>query len=481
MASPSDHARTLFSAIVPDRKDLLGIALEQLSQEHFPDREWYNLYVIFSWYHSIAGDVLTRQAVSDAIRKLPDSAESKVRLYEEIYDNLLSSKASESDFRWSLEQLKDSFAARATKAALLEAMNIAQQGIPGPKGDVIKGHEAARDRIMAQFAEIDLRAQVQEAPDGNAREEEDDILAEYAQKKAKYLSGESSGVEFGVSSIDKYLGGLQPGELDFVLGYSSSGKSSLCVQLAWNCAMAQGKNVIYVTTETLRSQIRRKLISRHSMLPQFDLPEGLNSLDLKRGTLEASLEEKLREVVRDFSSNASYGQCRIMQASENTSVSALKIGLQRLQTQTPIDLVIVDSLYILRPDERRSTEREELNDAIKKAKHLATTFNNGNGVPFVTPWQTSREHKERADRDKRYAMSAMAETAYAERYADVVISLLEPPESKRFTTLTAAIIKNRDGEQSPNLDVKVDYATSCFTDSSGFTSGDFNNLLGFKL
>ena len=481
MASPEEHARTLFSAVVPNRKDLLDTALAQLSEEHFPDRTWKNLFVLFSWYHSIAGDVLTKQAVSDAIRKLQDSDAAKVRLYEEIYDNLVSSQASESDFRWSLEQLKDSFAARATKAALLEAMNITQQGIPGPKDTVIKGHEAARDRVMAKFAEIDLRAQVQEAPDGNAREEADDILAEYADKKAKYQSGESSGIEFGIASLDKYLGGLQPGELDFILGYSSSGKSSLCVQLAWNCAMVQGKNVIYVTTETLRSQIRRKLISRHSMMPQFGLPEGLNSLELKRGTLEAPMEEKLREVVRDFSSNTSYGQCRIMQASETTSISALKIGLQRLQGQFPVDLVIVDSLYILRPDERRSTEREELNDSIKKAKHLATTFNNGNGVPFVTPWQTSREHKERADRDKRYAMAAMAETAYAERYADVVLSLLEPAESKRFTTLSAALIKNRDGEQSPNLDVKVDYATSCFTDASVSRGSDFNNLLGFAL
>jgi replicative DNA helicase len=214
-------------------------------------------------------------------------------------------------------------------------------------------------------------------------------------------------------------------------------------------------------------------------MSKFEIPDGLNSIDLKRGTLSDLEEVKLREVVQDFARSEEYGGFRIMQASESMSVSSLKVRLQALQSIKPVDLVIIDSLYILKPDERRPNSRDELNDTIQRAKNLATTFNNGKGVPIISPWQTSREHKERADRDKRYSMAAMAETAYAERYADVVVSLLEPAQTSRHTTLSAAIIKNRDGEQSPNIDIDVDYATSHFTDSGRVANMSTANLLGF--
>lgn len=484
MASSAEHARTLFSAIVPDRKDLLETALTQLSAEHFPsdgndDKTWLNMFKIFSWYYNIAGDVLTKKAVTDALTRLSSDDMGKVRLYETVYDSLEASKASESDFRWSLEQLKELYATRATKVALVEAMQVLSSGIEGPQGAEIKGHAACRDRVLAKFGEIDMRQTIQEAPDGDARDEESDILEDYSRKKEIHLSGDSAGTDFGIPGLDKYLGGLQPGELDFILGYSSSGKTSLSVQLAWWAAFMQKKNVIYVTTETLRSQVRRKTISRHSKLEKFGLEDGLNSLDLKRGTLSSLEEDKLREVVHDFAHGDKYGQFRIMQASEGMSISNLKVRLQSLQARRPIDLVIIDALYILSSDIKRTVPRDALNDSIEKAKILATTFDNGNGIPIITPWQTSREHKERADRDRRYSMAAMAETAYAERYADIVVSLLEPSQVQRKTTLSCAVIKNRDGEQSPNFDIDVDYATSHFTDHGRAQALSTNNLLAF--
>lgn len=479
MASAAENARTLFAAIVPDRRDLLEKAISDLSPEHFHDETWKNMFIVFKWYYEIAGDVLTKKALSDALIKLPSSDTGKVRTYEAIYDGLESQSASEADFRWSLEQIKDKYAHNATRDELLEAMQVLQHGIQGPKGDEIKGHAAARERLLAKFGQIDLRLNVQEAPDGDARDEEDDILKDYEDKKAIHLSGASPGIETGVPSLDKYVGGFQPGELDFVLGYSSSGKTSLCVQIAWWASIMQKMNIVYVTTETLRPQVRRKVITRHSKLSKFDIPEGLNSIDLKRGTLTPLEEDKLKYVVQDFARNEDYGGFRIMQASEGMSISSLKVRLQALQAIKPINLVIIDSLYILKSDERRPNTRDELNETIQKAKNLATTFDNGNGVPIISPWQTSREHKERADRDKRYSMAAMAETSYAERYADVVISLLEPGQTQRHTTLSAAVIKNRDGEQSPNIDIDVDYATSHFKDSGRVMEMSTTNLLGF--
>jgi replicative DNA helicase len=483
VSSASDHARTLFSAIVPDRRDLLELAVAQLGPEHFPDDRWRNMFAMFKWYYDYAGDVLTKRAVTDVIShpKMAMGDAGKVQLYQTTYESLEEQQTAEHEFRWSLEQLKDLYAQQATKIALLEAMQVLNSGIEGSKGQEIRGHVAARERVIAQLAEIDTRQTFQEAPDGDVRDEEDDILAEYETKKQISLSGGFSGVEFGIPKLDQVISGLQPGELDFVIGYSSSGKSSLCCQLAWQAAVRQGKNVVYVTTETLRGQIRRKLISRHSRLSKFGIQEGLNSLDLKNGTLTEDLEERMREVVHDFAHCEDYGKLRVMQASEAMTVTGMKVRLQAIQREFPIDLIVVDALYILKPDVRRSKEREELNEKIESAMILAKTFDNGNGVPLITPWQVSRAAKELADREKRYSMSAMAETAYAERYADVVISLLEPKETSRYTTLSCSVIKNRDGEQSSGFDIDVDYATSYFTDSGRTQQAANNALLGLGL
>lgn len=478
MASAADHSRTLFAAIVPNRRDLLETVLTQLSEEHFTDETWLHIFKIFEFYYQKTNGVATKEAVAAIVTKLSSSDMGKVRMYEAIYDSLEQREVSSADFKWALSEIKEIFEVRATKIALTEAMNVLTKGIEGPRGTEIKGATAARERIVAKFGEIDLRTVVQEAPDGDAREEEDDILAEYASKKELFVSGESPGIDTGIPSLDRYIGGFQPGELDFVLGYSSSGKSSMCVQIGWWTAFMQHKNVVYVTTETLRNQIRRKAICRHSKLSKFGIDDGLNSLDLKLGRLNDRQEAQLREVVHDFAHGDNYGKFRLMQATESMTLSTLNIKLQAIQREYPIDLLIIDALYLLKPEEKRSKEREELNGMIQKVKNLATSFDNGNGLPIITPWQTSREHKERADRDKRYSMAAMAETSYAERYADVVLSLLEPQQVQRHTTLTCALIKCRDGEQSPNLEVDVDYATSSFVDSGRAQSMSTNMLIG---
>lgn len=478
MSSSSEHARTLFSAVVPDRRDLLETAMAELGPEHFPEERWRHMFSMFQWYYDIAGDILTKKAVGVAAAKL---LPGKEQLYETTYESLEELATPEHEFRWALMQLKDDHAQLATKQALLEAMQVLNTGIEDSRGNEVKGHVAARERAIAKLAEIDTRLTFQEAPDGDVRDEGDEFLAEYEAKKQLNLSGDFSGIEFGVPALDQIIGGLQPGELDFVLGYTSSGKSTLCVQLAWQAAIRQNKNVVYVTTETLRPQIRRKLISRHSRLKKFDIDEGLNSIDLKNGTLSPDLEEKLKEVVHDFRHSDDYGKLRVVQASDNMSVTGMKVRLQAIQREFPIDLVVVDALYLLKPEIRRSKEREELNERIEQAMILAKTFDNGNGVPVITPWQTSRKAKEDADREKMYTMAAMAETAYAERYADIIISLLEPKESQRYTTLSCAVLKNRDGERCSPFDMDVDYATSYFNDSGRVQQATNNALLGLGL
>lgn len=463
MTTASEHCRILLAAIVPARRDLLDRALRHLTPEHFPDQVLRNLFVMLERYGEITGAILTRAALSDMLANARADA-GKVALYEETYDLLESTSADEADFRWALEQIRELAAERATGSALTEAMEILTRGAEGEHGENLRGHSDARTHVLQRFAQIDRDLTMQESPEGDMREEGEDILADYALREQAARSGRLLGIEYGVPELDAKVNGLNNGELHLVVGYTSEGKTSLAVQLAWNAAIRQGRNVVILTTETLREQVRRRLIARHSCLEHFHLKNGLNSRDIKMGILTPEQKLKLAEVVTDFTKNPGYGRVYIVQVPRGATAGYCESKLIRIQRMFPIDLCVMDYLALLRADRRRPTNREELNDILKEAKQLATTFNDGAGIPFVSPWQVNRAARAEAEKTGFYTSAALAESAEASNSADGIVSLLAPLDNAdRFATLKMQVMKNRDGERANAFDVQVDYATSRFS------------------
>lgn len=480
----TDHCITLLAAIIPDRHDLLDRALRHLTPEqHFPDRTLANIFTMLERYAEVTGAIMTRTALADMLARARADA-GKVALYQETYDLLATTTADEADFRWSLEQIRELAAERATGAALTEAMEILTKGATAERGETLRGHADARAHTLRRFAEIDRDLSMQDAPEGDARAEADDILADYAGRKAANATGRNLGVAFGIAELDDKIGGLAGGDLALVVGYTSEGKTSLVVQLGWHAAIAQGRNVVILTTETLRRQVRRRLIARHSCLEHFAIPGGgLNSRALKNGTLTVEQETHLRAVVADFAVNPGYGRCYIAQVPRGATMGYVESKLVRVSRLFRVDLVIMDYLALLRSDRRRQSDREELGGILKEAKQLATTFNDGAGVPFVSPWQVSRMARQEAERTGFYTANALSETAEASNSADVIVSLLAPMDNEsRTATVKMQVMKNRDGEKAHSIEVGVDYATSRFaararTDSVGELFDDGNGPL----
>lgn len=486
MASPAEHAQTVLSAIIPDRRDLLERALIFLTPEHFPEPPQANLFKFLQHYSDrTGGAIIPLKYLSDQLRDRLETG--KVLQYEELWTSCAETSVPDDQFLWSMDQLREIAAERATGDAMAEAMEILRQG-KEERGEFLKGHSDARMRLLESFQEIDREITRQEAPEGDMKEEFSDLLEDYSQAKARRLSGTAVGIRTGVEELDRKVGGFQRGELVLAVGYSSDGKSSFCVQVAWSAAVEQGKNVVFLTTETLRSQIRRKLISRHSKLPQFDIPDGLNSWDLKSGTLPEDMEAKYTEVVRDLTKNPAYGHLFVAQVSRAATLASLDQRLHRIQRRFDIDLVVLDYLALLQSGTRRQSMREELSSLMKDAKLLAVNFNNGAGVPLVSPWQVNRAAREQAEAEGMYTSKALSETAEATNSSDIILSLLAPTDNtNRHTDVTMQILKNRDGETANGLTVSVDYATSTFRsrlvpglDGVGPRSGDGRVSLGFN-
>lgn len=473
MADASEHAATVLSAIVPGRRDLLDKALLRLTPAHFPEKVQANLFQLLERYAEVTAHVMTPSALEDLLRTR-DSGQAL--LYTETYSLYSAREVTDADFLWSVEQLRELAAEKATGEVITESMEILRQGKSLPSGETVKGHHDARAFLLEAFSNIDLDLTMQEAPEGDIRHEQAEILKDYADRKRDRMVGLAPGILTGVPSLDEHIGGFQNGELVLSVGYSSDGKTSLCVQIAWSAAVEQGKNVVFFTTETLRPQVRRKLLSRHSKLPLFGLPDGLDSHQLKLGTLPPQEESRLPDVVSDFTHNPAYGRLYLAQVPRHSTISSLEQRLYRIERSFQVDLVVCDYLALLKSDRKRNSDREEFNNIVKEAKQVATTFADGRGVPFLSPWQVNREKRDAAEKLGYYTTAALAETSEATNSADVILSILAPNERERHTELTGQVMKNRDGKTAQGLRIMVDYATSTFESIVGVTGRAFNGV-----
>jgi replicative DNA helicase len=461
VATASEHAQIVLSAIIPNRRDLLEKALRKLSPAHFPERVQANLFTMLQRYSDYtSGSVMPLKYLDDNLRGRAEPGQ--LQLYTESYQLYEDTHVDDAEFSWSIQQLRELAAEKATGEVITEAMEILRTGKTiGP--DTLRGHMDARQRLLESFQEIDRELTMQDAPEGDLRDEATDMMADYAERKHARERGTSGGILFGIEELDRKVGGLQAGELVLAVGYSADGKTTLCVQAAWSAAVEQGKNVVFLTTETLRPQVRRKIISRHSKLPAFQIPDGLNTRDLKAGTLNEEQESKLQQVVTDLARNPTYGRIYIAQVPRSANIASIEQRLYRIQRKFNIDFVVMDYLALLYSERRRQTTREELAAILKEAKLLAVSFDDSRGIPFMSPWQVSREARTAAENLGMYTSKALSETAEATNSADVIVSLLAPTDnSDRRADITMQVLKNRDGETANGMIVEVDYATSWF-------------------
>lgn len=466
MADAREHAVIVLSGVIPARKDLLDTMLLRLSAEHFPDRTQRTLFTMLERYADTAGTVLPFKHLDDILRTRGTPAQAA--LYTETYALYAETDVSDADFAWSLSMLVDLAAERVTGEAMAEAMTIMRTGRENDDGVMEQGHEAARAHLLAALSQIDRTVTMQEAPEGSLSDEHDDILADYAARKSAHDEGTAVGVRFGITSLDAKIGGMQPGELVIIAGFSGDGKTSLATQVAWSAAVEQGQNVLFLTTETLRPQVRRKVVARHSVLEMFALPDGLNTRDLKAGTLTPVAEAALSTVVADLTHNPAYGQIYIAQVPRGATIASIEQRMYRVQRSLHITVCVMDYLGLLASTQRRITAREELATIMREAKQVSTTFDGGRGITFISPWQVTRAARENAEKVGMYSSASLSETAEATNSADIIVSLLAPTDNtNRRAEVTMQVLKNRDGETANGLVVSADFATSAFASRTG--------------
>lgn len=466
------HGRVVLGAITAAGGSVLALdyTAARVGGEHFTDPVQRVLFTLLERYASQTGGIMSAAALSDLLRgKQPGT----VLMYEEAYAAVAARPVELHAFRHSVAQLRELAAERATAETLAAGSTILLKGLQTGDGREWHGHADAREYVQAGLAEAEQLGNTSDTPEGNVATEGDAVLGAYAQAKELRTrsAGRPVGVQFGLPTLDRYLGsGLGKG-LSLVVAGTTVGKSSLCVQAAWHNAVVEGRDVFFFTTEQHRDDVRVKIVARHSRLPKFGLPRGLDTLKILSGDLTEEEERILAWVLDDLKTGAGYGQLQTVQMPEYCTVPVWTSRAEALARRRRPELMVFDYLQLCDPSRqqsRESKEHENQSGIVKSSHRWGQTAFHGHGVALLSPWQANRSGAQALRGSGSFSIDAdMSQSSEAGRTASTVLSLSLPEDDTshgRQVPLVLTVEKNRNGARGAKFRVTADYATSWFTD-----------------
>jgi replicative DNA helicase len=183
--------------------------------------------------------------------------------------------------------------------------------------------------------------------------------------------GEVVGVPSGFRDLDEVTGGLQRSDLIILAARPSVGKTSLALSVAYNVATLHQATVGVFSLEMSREQLVQRLLS---------LDTGINTHNLRTGHIRDTELQVLMEAMGRLASTPIY-----IEDTPGLSVLEVRSKARRLQSQSGVDLVIVDYLQLMAG--RRTDNRvQEVSEISRGLKALARELN----VPVLALSQLSR-------------------------------------------------------------------------------------------
>lgn len=371
--------------------------------------------------------------------------EQKLMEYEQLLDECqeVAQGIRDGDFTYYLDRMIDSYRQTMFSEAMSEGMDSLQK----------QGFLPARDLVLTKLSSID-RGGGFYASETDLRGGVDAFIKSVSEAKVQHAAA----VRFGLPKLDDVILGLRRGDFCLIAAFAGVGKTSLCVNTAVDVAFTQFKNVVYVTTETVIDGLLRRIFSRLSRLPLFDVP--IPSSAMKAGKLTSEQNETLLKIKAHIKSDKP-GRFKVVQAPPDASLGWLRGRLLQFESSFRVDLVILDDLRNLKAASNRRSEWEEFNDLLKGAKALARTHA-GHGVPLISPYQISREgQKARQNSNSdRYTLMALSSSSEAERSPDVVIT--EIPSEDEQESMVLHVLKQRDGKTNKEVRVRAEFDFQLF-------------------
>lgn len=464
---PSDPADRFHENILAVREAGLGFSLAE-------DETLWGCVDAFEREHEHAPELTT---VTDKMR---EGGELGLGAADRLESLLATRPAWGGDFRHLIDLVRQEQKRNELAIVIKDAVTIATAGMEVGQGrnkKILRGPEAAAAYAWERMGTI---AAPPTAPGLSGTPRGADVVAEYDQTERDPHG--AVGRWTGIKQMDESLNGARVGELWLHAAYSGHLKTTLALNWAYNQAVWFHDNVLYFSLEMPFHQVRRWLLSMHTIHPKFTEARialgiqqeggpdvGLDYKKIRDGGL-APVEKRflVDYVTTDWDDPANgYGTIHVEVADPSKpdiTVDGLRGRAEGLYSKVPFGMVVVDHASLLGSRGRYTSTTERLNESLRDLKNLfALNFRRGQGIPVVALFQINREGLKEAHKRKEkghlptYEIHNLSYSSEAERSADVVTaSYLDKEYADRSRALFTCL-KARDNAPFDPCLVRVDW------------------------
>lgn len=249
-------------------------------------------------------------------------------------------------------------------------------------------------------------------------------------------TGQTPGVRTGFEKLDEMSNGLRPGNMVVVGARPSQGKTAFAGNIALNAARRH-KRVLFFSVEQSAVEMAQRFVAMESGM----------SLHKLRGN---DLQSGERDLIMNANNALADLPIDIVDANGWTTTQIAACA-RRQTRQSQVDLVIVDYLQLVEPEDRRIPREQQVAMASRAMKRTAKEV----GAPIIVLAQLNREIEKRPN--KRPLVSDLRESGTVEQDADMVWLIHRPSEHDPDQDDTKVLIivgKHRNG---PKGDVELDW------------------------
>jgi replicative DNA helicase len=242
-----------------------------------------------------------------------------------------------------------------------------------------------------------------------------------------------TGTPSGFTDIDELTGGFQPGNLIVLAARPSMGKSTLATNIAENAAIDHGRPVALFSLEMSETELAHRFIASQAKI---------SSDDLRKGQVKADRWPKVLKAVEKLAKSPIY-----IDDSSDIGILEVRAKARRLHAKSPLGMVVVDYLQLMRPEGRADSRVEQIGQISRGLKILARELE----IPVIAVSQLSRAVESR--NPPRPMLSDLRESGQIEQDADLVMFVYRDdyynPESERPGEADVIVAKHRNGPISP--------------------------------
>lgn len=240
--------------------------------------------------------------------------------------------------------------------------------------------------------------------------------------------GKLVGIPSGYTKLDEHLAGFRNGQMIVIGARPSVGKTALALSIASNIALS-GIGVLFFSLEMPKSEIADRLLSMQSGVALH----RINSTRFADGDIHR---------IAVAASPDGIGGCDFFldDNCDQTAERMLQISRRAIR-KFGIQIILVDYLQLIRPENARVNRNEQVGTLARKVKLIARQLQ----VPVICLAQLNREVESRNGVPR---LSDLRDSGEIEQHADGVVLLhreSNPDENAATWDIDAIIAKNRNG------------------------------------